>query len=322
MPFSTSPVESVTVTLSDASELDSIISIAETKNTQISPSPCPVVLRRFSAGATRIEGNQVLFRVRGQGSPRPGFVAIAVVYGGSKTRFNCKDIEAGHLLFCGAGGEFDILANHGFEWFGLAVPVAQFEEYVAENLNVDPGKFSSQSLIMSAGETTAGLRQWWREAFTMPHDILPRGEAQLTENFLHVFCSTMASALPERRMQRKRRHSVALQAEEYLRANVGGRTSVPSLCRTLGVSRRTLESAFIEVFSLSPATYFQHLKLMEARKLLKSGPIEWGGIKVIAYDCGFTKLSDFSASYRKLFGELPSQTATRITAAFRKSQKS
>ena len=83
--------------------------------------------------------------------------------------------------------------------------------------------------------------------------------------------------------------------------------SVVDLCRAAGVSRRTLEYAFRERFELSPKAYMLVRRLDGVRAELRQNH-DGQSITCIANDWGFNHLSRFAASYRRQFGELPSQT--------------
>ena len=85
---------------------------------------------------------------------------------------------------------------------------------------------------------------------------------------------------------------------------------IAELCETWGVSRRTLHRAFIDVRGTPPIAYLRRKRLDDVRgALLTADP----GAKVsdIARAHGFHELGRFAASYRRTFGELPSQTLQR-----------
>jgi len=83
--------------------------------------------------------------------------------------------------------------------------------------------------------------------------------------------------------------------------------SVVDLCRTAGVSRRTLEYAFQERFELSPKAYMLARQLDGVRAELRQNH-DGQSITRIANQWSFNHLSRFAALYRRQFGELPSET--------------
>jgi AraC family transcriptional regulator, ethanolamine operon transcriptional activator len=98
------------------------------------------------------------------------------------------------------------------------------------------------------------------------------------------------------------------RADEILRARIGIPTGEIDLCAALGVSGRTLRLAFREQFGLGPMAYFQTLRLNAVRAVLKAGDPASLSVAAIAREFGFTHLGKFAGYYRRLFGELPSQT--------------
>jgi AraC family transcriptional regulator, ethanolamine operon transcriptional activator len=82
--------------------------------------------------------------------------------------------------------------------------------------------------------------------------------------------------------------------------------TVPELCESLHVSRRTLQYAFETVVGSSPVVYLRSLRLNAVRRELHAGtPLT---VQDAAARHGFWSLSQFGSDYRRLFAERPSQT--------------
>ena len=87
--------------------------------------------------------------------------------------------------------------------------------------------------------------------------------------------------------------------------------TIPELCALICKSRRTLEYIFREATGTSPARYLQLSRLRRVhRKLSASWPQE-ASVTEIATRWGFFELGRFAGTYRRLFGEPPSQTLKR-----------
>jgi AraC family transcriptional regulator, ethanolamine operon transcriptional activator len=67
-----------------------------------------------------------------------------------------------------------------------------------------------------------------------------------------------------------------------------------------------LQNCVEDVTGLPPLAYIRCLRLNEVRRLLRSNSAR--PISCIAYDWGFSHLSQFAQDYRRQFGELPSET--------------
>jgi AraC family ethanolamine operon transcriptional activator len=89
--------------------------------------------------------------------------------------------------------------------------------------------------------------------------------------------------------------------------------TVRDLCRATGASERTLRRAFDEHFGVSPKAYLQARRLHGVRAELRRGSPD-AKVVDVANDWGFWHLGQFASDYRRLFGELPSQTLSQRTS--------
>lgn len=108
-----------------------------------------------------------------------------------------------------------------------------------------------------------------------------------------------------------RSHSIVSRAQDYMRLHVEDPLTIEDLCRHLGVSRRTLQYSFREVLRVNPVSYLRALRLNGVRRALKAADRQCGSVQDIAARWGFWHLSHFASDYRRMFGELPSETLTR-----------
>lgn len=108
------------------------------------------------------------------------------------------------------------------------------------------------------------------------------------------------------------RRRVVERACEVMLAQRERSTSILELCCRIGASPRKLEYCFRDVLGITPAKYLRALRLHGARRELKRGG---GGVHDIAARWGFWHCGEFSADYRRQFGELPSQTLRRARGA-------
>ncbi|MDH3959558.1 MAG: helix-turn-helix domain-containing protein [Actinomycetota bacterium] len=84
------------------------------------------------------------------------------------------------------------------------------------------------------------------------------------------------------------------------------------LAGAVGVSDRWVRAAFQTMYGVSASVFFQARAMDGARRQLQAaGP---GSLTVteVAMRSGFWHLGRFSATYRRYFGELPSETLARV----------
>lgn len=104
------------------------------------------------------------------------------------------------------------------------------------------------------------------------------------------------------------RHALVSRAQDYMRGHVDEPLTVEDLCRELAVSRRTLQYSFQEVLQINPVSYLRAMRLNGVRRSLKAADPARQSVQDIAARWGFWHLSHFANDYRRMFGELPSET--------------
>jgi AraC-like DNA-binding protein len=100
-------------------------------------------------------------------------------------------------------------------------------------------------------------------------------------------------------------------AEEYIRSHSIEDISIADLCSVTHSSKSTLYRAFQDQIGLSPHELLIKRRLTNARRLLRSSSKESTTVATIAVESGWAHLGRFSACYKKLFGEYPSETLGR-----------
>jgi transcriptional regulator GlxA family with amidase domain len=101
--------------------------------------------------------------------------------------------------------------------------------------------------------------------------------------------------------------------EEIAHAGLGQPRRIPDICETLEVSQRTLARAVRAMRGTTPVRHLQILALAEARRALLDPATR--SVKEVARRFGFHELGRFAMHYRNVFGEKPSETFRRASAA-------
>jgi transcriptional regulator GlxA family with amidase domain len=108
--------------------------------------------------------------------------------------------------------------------------------------------------------------------------------------------------------QTRRYHEMVARADKVMRANLHRPFLISMICKSIGVSQRTLSRAFRATEGATPSRYIHELRLTEARKALLSANAAPDTVTEIALRFGFRELGRFAGAYRKRFGESPSTT--------------
>lgn len=104
-----------------------------------------------------------------------------------------------------------------------------------------------------------------------------------------------------------------LRAQAYIEQYAHEPLTVGGIAANAGISVRSLFSGFRKYRDTTPMAYLKDLRLDRVRAELRAGPTARGNVTRIALHWGFSHFGQFSADYRRRFGELPSQTATQCT---------
>lgn len=119
----------------------------------------------------------------------------------------------------------------------------------------------------------------------------------------------------EKRSEFLRSGRITRAAGEYLCAHEYQPVRLSDLARHVGVSERSLQRAFQEVFNVPAAVYLRRLRLSQARRMLAEPTSANITVAKAGLRYGFWELGRFAAQYRQLFGEYPAQTLRRTKQA-------
>jgi AraC family ethanolamine operon transcriptional activator len=88
--------------------------------------------------------------------------------------------------------------------------------------------------------------------------------------------------------------------------------SAMELCKQTKCSQRTLEKCFSKRLGITPKKYIKCLRLAEVHKGLRNfDDLDYDSIIELAGVNGFWHMGQFAADYRRIYGELPSETLNR-----------
>lgn len=103
-------------------------------------------------------------------------------------------------------------------------------------------------------------------------------------------------------------HPKLQEVVELMESNLREPLELDELAFYSSVSRRHLERLFLKYLRCAPSRYYQKLRLMHARKLLKHTLMS---VKQVAEECGFVSTPHFTKRYREQYGRAPREERTR-----------
>lgn len=101
---------------------------------------------------------------------------------------------------------------------------------------------------------------------------------------------------------------VARQAVTFIDEHAGQDISAADIAAAVHVSTRALQAAFRRHLDTTPMSYLRRVRLARVRHQLQVADPATATVTAIASRWGFTSASRFTAYYRAVYGELPSET--------------
>jgi AraC-like DNA-binding protein len=100
-------------------------------------------------------------------------------------------------------------------------------------------------------------------------------------------------------------------AKEILVTQLEHPPSLPELAHQVGVSDRTLQRGFRQLFGATVFGYLHHLRMEQAEQLLRSRNMR---VSEVAHAVGYSHLGHFTEAFKRKFGMTPKQYQTGVNA--------
>lgn len=223
-----------------------------------------------------------------------------------------KQLSSRAVCIRDGGAEFDLLTAPDFDLFGIVVDRESFALHLDATRHLDLDRLLQQGDVrdLAPGRKEHLCRKLANiladanssEADSAAVDDL---QGRIFEALAGVLTSqdSQPASLNRTRLQHQQ---VVDKVRRRVLEQPDAPPSVAELCAAFHISRRALQNCFEDATGLAPLAYVRSLRLNEVRRQLRGNTAR--PISCIAYDWGFSHLSQFAQDYRRLFGELPSET--------------
>ena len=285
--------------------------------------PWELIARQLDGGKLRnrkdylVTPSVVLYRetltpaVRVQGLSPAGHLSFAILLtAGLRTAYFGVHPDSSRLIVAAPGG-VDVTLDAEYSHLILLVRMELLQRRLPAQCLARLTRAADRHGLSLAPNKLAGFRDWLtrilEHAFANPQAFEHAAViASLEEGLLHWLAWLCVPS--DSRSHAARRRWGLNRALEYLRNADVSRVSVADLCRVAQVSERTLRYAFRDELDLSPLAFLRRLRLHAARRELMNAESVLPRVTDVANRQGFLELGRFAADYRRLFGELPSET--------------
>ena len=251
------------------------------------------------------------------GAPWTGSRAIGVpVRMEGAARFRGESVDADAVVTLGSEDELDFYTPRGFEIYGLVVDERALEAHARQVEHLDIAvAFAGKGVLKPAPDRLSAFRRLLAsmlQSLEVNPGALQYRQTQrlLEQSVLGAVVSVVAddAGAPRIASACTGRRNVVDAAKAYMRSHIAEPITVADLCRELGVSRRTLQYSFQEVLGLNPVAFLRAMRLNGVRRDLKAASRHGDSVQDIAARWGFWHLGHFVTDYKRMFGELPSET--------------
>ncbi|MDP3519432.1 MAG: helix-turn-helix domain-containing protein [Hydrogenophaga sp.] len=219
-----------------------------------------------------------------------------------------------HAIMCGKGDEVDLTTPPHFTLIAVVVernllnplwermyhkPLAHWleKQLVLPTTYIKAHNLRNLQLTVLGQASALTHRQ---------HD--PQALRQLRDEILMEWLEALPAQVDTTELPNlERRKKLVDQACELMLSHADEPLSILEVCSRVGASKRKLNYCFQDVLGTTPIKYLRSLRLNSARRGLRQAA---PGVTIqdIASHWGFWHLSQFAQDYRRLFGELPSET--------------
>ena len=226
--------------------------------------------------------------------------------------------EQGAVLVRPGGKTFELITPQQHDILGLVIEAPLLAQYLETNhcaelydiLARNPVWQVPLPTLLPFWEKLASTLYQARSASTESTFLLSHSACQLMLDGLVMHLIEILQVAHQQMLPKcsviRHRHLIS-SVRDYVLSKKDHVITIKDLCDQFHVSRRTLQNCFQDTIAVCPITYLKAIRLNAVRRVLKKSAATVS-IQDIACDYGFWHMSQFSADYRRLFGEKPSET--------------
>jgi len=275
------------------------------------------VIEAISTGQAVVQRNRFGWNLHQRGAAPDGFRTFGIgADGNQRLHWNGHTVESDWILSFPSDGSFESVSDGAFHVYSLS-----FHEELIRGTVRMLGLPPVGDLLPTTGASRHSAEPLQRIRRTLQNIIGASRQVQISGSSEHLGLAPaiefdllseilrgLAAGRPAARPRAHTRSLARRRCTEFIEQSDGRPITVRELCEVAGASWRTLDYAFKEQYGLGPKAYLRTRRLNGVRAELRDMAREDETIARVAGRWGFWHMSQFAVDYRKLFGELPSET--------------
>ena len=252
-----------------------------------------------------------------EGQSWDGYMVYLPIPGTGKKILNGSEVGKDSLLIFEPCSEISLCSTAEHDWCSIFVPTDVWTR-AGYPLKLSLGGEKGACRVTRANrqlyiQGRSLVRDIQLAATTCPQfETTPAAKIAAAEAAKFVFRVALENHIdePEKSAGRPRisRQKIIRRCNRLLDKNEDRHVSIGELTATVGVSERTLEMAFKQYFDEVPSHYLQLRHLRQIHSTLRAAKVGEKSVTEILADHGEWEFGRFAGIYRRLYGELPSQT--------------
>jgi AraC family ethanolamine operon transcriptional activator len=261
----------------------------------------------FQLGRTSLLG-----KVEQKGMSPPGFRSILIpVNNNSSFYWLNRKVESNQFLFFPKDGTLDAVSHNNFDVYVISI------EEVSLMNQIEMYKYLNCEKYFAGNDFRPSFSDDFLNDYHNSVNRLFRLMAGMKINskivnehineLMLLLLSGLELSLDNRDQKVQRKRDFGLKkAVDFINIHIEDNVSIPYLCKYAGLSQRSLEYSFKEVYQISPKQYIKAIKLNTIKKELANNHDKL--ISDLAAKYGFWHMGQFAADFKNQFGKLPSET--------------
>ena len=224
------------------------------------------------------------------------------------------EMRVGEMITIGPGQRMHTRSDGPCQWGAIRLPVEDFVQYGRALRGATPlvPRVARWRPPRAALRQLRHLHQAAVRTAEARSGVLADREAAhgLEQQLIHAFVEALSAGPVYEETEAARRHrGVLARFEDLLEAEPP--PAISEIGAALGVSRQILRGCCKKNLGMGPSRYRQLHAIHRVRRALWRENPDTATVSAVAYRYGFRDPSRFAASYRALYGELPSTTLRR-----------